>query len=183
MICDECQKRPTKVHITRIVNGQKTNLSLCEECAKKYQKYFSPSPNPEQSFSIHKFLAGLLDEDFEEGVPLEFQTEDKCPKCGLTYGEFSVHGRLGCGQCYQTFKTRIDPLLEKIHGNNVHVGKLPGQVASAIYEEDIQADETQQELGKLRSELQALVAEERFEEAATVRDRIREIEAQIEGTS
>ena len=74
----------------------------------------------------------------------------------------------------------MDPLLEKIHGNNVHVGKTP---LTVLEEEKKTRDPEEEELDKLRSELQVLVAEERFEEAAIVRDKIRELEARIEGTS
>lgn len=180
MICDECQKRATKVHITRIHNGQKTKLSLCEECAKKYEKHFSLGPNPEQAFSIQKFFAGLLDDDFEGGFSLQPQVEMSCEKCGLGYKDFLLHGRLGCSDCYGTFRNRIDPLLEKIHGNNLHLGKVPGNLVDV---NDKPENQELKELDSLRSELQVLIAEERFEEAVTVRDRIREIEAKIEDTS
>lgn len=190
MLCDECHKRPVKVHITRIINGQKTKLNLCEECAQKYQKFFTPGPGFGQSFSITKFLAGLLDDELEGGVSLETQQELKCPKCGLSYADFSVHGRLGCGECYNTFRSRIDPLLEKIHGSNTHYGKVPNRINIfnvGTAEEDRtgndRTDNKLRELDRLRSRLQFLVDRERFEEAATVRDKIRELEAQIEGTS
>jgi protein arginine kinase activator len=182
LICDECQKRPVKVHITRIVNGQKTKLNLCEECAGKYQKFFTP-PNIGQNFSITKFLAGLLDDDLGGEVPFQPQTEISCPKCGLSYDDFSVHGRLGCGECYETFKTRIGPLLDKIHGNNKHVGKTPLHALRGDIGIKDSQDPLETKLNGLRSKLQELVEEERFEEAAAVRDEIRELEAQIEGAS
>lgn len=186
MLCDECQKRPTKVHITRIVNGKKTTLNLCEDCAQKYQKFLSPGLDPGQSFSIHKFLAGLLDDEFETSFS-KGQRELKCPKCGLSYTDFSVHGKLGCGECYDTFREKIEPLLEKIHGSSVHTGKHPHN-AEVFDTEDLKVAENKKSLGEaklagLRRELQTLVAEERFEEAAGVRDRIRKLESQIEGTS
>jgi protein arginine kinase activator len=178
LICDECKKRPTKVHITHIVNGHKTKLSLCEECAQKYQKKI---PNmADANFAVHKFLAGLLDEELDMGVSPRVKPETTCPGCGLTYADFSAHGRLGCGECYNAFQNKIDPLLVKIHRRNVHAGKFPQAVSGEEFTEEAH---THKELERLRSELQMLVDEERFEEAATTRDRIRELESQIEGTS
>ena len=179
MICDECKKRPTTVHIAQIVNGHKTQLSLCEECAKKYQKNISTGIG-DASFSIHKFLAGLLDEEVDKGVAPRVKADTTCSGCGLTYADFSAHGRLGCGQCYDAFQRKIDPLLVKIHRKNVHAGKFPQVVVDEELSEEVHAH---RELDRLRSELQVLIDEERFEEAATVRDRIRELEGQIEGTS
>lgn len=179
MICDECKKRPTKVHITRIINGEKTKISLCEECADKYRKkpLFGTG---EANFTIQKFLAGLLDEEIDKDISPRVRPETTCTGCGLTYADFSAHGRLGCGECYTNFARKIDPLLVKIHRKNVHSGKVPRSMPGEDLTQEVQAHK---ELDRLRRELQLLVEEERFEEAATTRDRIRELEAQLNSTS
>jgi len=179
LICDECKKRPTTVHITHIVNGHKTKLNLCEECAKKYQTKI-PTGFGDTNFAVHKFLAGLLDEELDKGISPRVKPDTTCPGCGLTYADFSAHGRLGCGECYDAFQRKIDPLLVKIHRKNVHSGKFPQAVVDEEFTEELRV---YKELERLRNELQMLVEEERFEEAATTRDRIRELEAQIEGKS
>jgi len=175
MLCDECGKRPAKVHITKIINNNKTKLDLCEECANKYQKQHSFSFGIEPAFSIHNFLAGLLDDDFDmgQGVTIPAAADLRCGKCGLTFREFSKVGRLGCDRCYEIFRHKIEPLLARIHGNSVHAGKIPKHMGENIrYKKEIE---------DLRNELQSLVAEERFEEAAEVRDRIRDLEAKLKG--
>ncbi len=35
MLCQECRRRPATVKITTILENQKTELHLCEECARK----------------------------------------------------------------------------------------------------------------------------------------------------
>ncbi len=179
MLCDECKKRPTKVHITRIINGQKSKISLCEDCAEKY-KMKQPFGGDEANFSIQKFLAGLLDEEVDKTISPRVRPETSCSGCGLTYADFSAHGKLGCGQCYTAFERKIDPLLTKIHRKSVHAGKVPHSEPSEDLTQDVQAH---QELERLRRELQLLVKEERFEEAATTRDRIRTLETQLDSTS
>ncbi len=178
MICDECQQRPVTVHLTRIANNRKTELHLCEDCAKKYQKQFSAGFD--HNFSIHKFLAGLLDEELTESPALEPVV--KCSMCGLTYGDFSKHGRLGCGRCYDTFRNKIDPLLERIHGSSVHSGKVAGSKSRQDAGNEKESGRIQ-EIERLRGELQSLVVQELFEEAAEVRDRIKELESSTGSTS
>ena len=35
MLCSNCGKNNANVHYTQIINGKKTEYSLCEDCAKK----------------------------------------------------------------------------------------------------------------------------------------------------
>lgn len=35
MICQECNERPASVHFTKVVNGEKTVIQLCEHCAQE----------------------------------------------------------------------------------------------------------------------------------------------------
>jgi len=175
VLCDECGERPATIHITKIVNNNRTKLNLCDQCAQKYQtQHFSFSFEP--TFSIHKFLAGLLDEDFDIGQGIKIPKTDaglKCNKCGMTYAEFTRNGRLGCGECYETFRPKLKPLLNRIHGSSTHTGKIPKHLGENI--------RYKRELEDLRRELKNLVAEERFEEAAVVRDKIRELEKKVQG--
>ena len=177
LLCDDCKKRPAKVHITKIINNSKTKLNLCEECARDYQKQHSLGFSLEPSFSLHKFLAGLLDEDFDAGQGVSFAQPQQatCEKCGLTAEEFVKSGRLGCSMCYETFRRRLEPLLARIHGNTKHTGKVP-----ECAEENIRYRKT---LDNLRRELQIQVSEEKYEEAAVTRDKIRELESKIQGLS
>ncbi|NLO89051.1 MAG: hypothetical protein GX088_01755 [Clostridia bacterium] len=173
MLCDECGKRPARVHITKIVNDKRTKLDLCEECAQKHKtQHFGFSFEP--TFSIHSFLAGLLEDEFGTGVTVPMaETGLVCDMCGMSFAEFSRNGRMGCGQCYETFREKLKPLLKRIHGHYAHTGKIPKQLGENI--------RYKRELESLRRELETLVAEERFEEAAVVRDRIRELERRVQG--
>jgi len=48
-----------------------------------------------------------------------------CPKCNSTYKRFREVGRLGCSECYSTFENQLAPIIQKIHGYNEHIGKVP----------------------------------------------------------
>ncbi|GIW48848.1 MAG: hypothetical protein KatS3mg079_324 [Caloramator sp.] len=35
MLCQRCNQKDANVHITKVINGVKTELHLCDECAKQ----------------------------------------------------------------------------------------------------------------------------------------------------
>lgn len=160
MLCDICGKNPATVHLTEIIDEQMTELHLCEQCA--HQK----SMQMEQQFGLSDLLAGLT--EFEKPSIKKEVIALKCPSCQLTYADFRKIGRLGCGECYTTFKKYLAPLLKKIHGSSQHLGKTPTKVEKVIKKKlDIQ---------ELRYKLQKAIEAEAFEEAAKIRDQIREME-------
>lgn len=160
MLCDLCSKNPATVHLTEIVDNQIKELHLCEECARQ------KSLQMEQEFGLADLLAGLS----EFGKPKEQKEiiKLKCPVCNLTYADFKKIGRLGCSECYNTFRRYLSSLLKRIHGSNKHFGKSPVKLAKVSKKKiDIQ---------ELRNKLQKAIELEEFEEAAKLRDQIKELE-------
>ena len=90
--------------------------------------------------------------------------ERKCPSCHMRSSDFRKTSRLGCATCYRTFAGELAPILEDMHRGDRHTGKVPRN-AAVIREEE------------LRLQLEEAVAAQRFEEAARIRDAIRELEA------
>ena len=110
-----------------------------------------------------------MDPDSEsEASILEELDQKLCPNCGIAFKEFRALGRLGCPHDYVVFEDELLPLLENIHGETTHVGKIPKRSP--------QASQLQFQLIKLRNELRTSVEEERYEDAARIRDSIRRIE-------
>ncbi len=166
MLCQECNKAPATVHLTRIVKDKKTEVHLCQQCAsEKGELEFAF----EHKFPIHHFFAGMLDFDgLETPVGIPGTTKIQCNNCGLTYAQFSQIGRLGCSDCYGSFGDKLGSLLRRIHGSTRHTGKVPQRSGSAI--------KVKKELEQLRKEMQQKIADEEFEEAARIRDQIRVLE-------
>jgi protein arginine kinase activator len=160
MLCDLCGKNQATVHLTEIIDDQMSELHLCEECARK------KSIQMEQQFGLSDLLAGLA-----EFAKPEEETEAavvRCSNCGLSYRDFKKIGRLGCSECYSSFSKYLMPLLKKIHGSTRHVGKAPHKVAARIKQKV--------DINELRLRLQNAIEKEEFEEAARLRDKIRELE-------
>ncbi|MDD5060127.1 MAG: UvrB/UvrC motif-containing protein [Candidatus Omnitrophica bacterium] len=164
MLCDICGKNPATVHLTEIIDEQMNELHLCEDCAR------NKSQAMEQQFGLSDLLAGMADfqkpaTEKEEAVNL------KCQACGLTYADFKKIGRLGCGECYNVFRKYLAPLLKRIHGSNQHIGKTP-----LISKPAVKTDKNKAGLQELKISLQEAIQREAFEEAARLRDMIKELE-------
>lgn len=161
MLCDICGKNPATVHLTEIIDEQMNELHLCEECARQ------KSAQMEQQFGLSDLLAGMA--EFEKpSKEVEDAKSVKCSNCGLTYADFRKIGRLGCGGCYSSFKKYLAPLLKRIHGSTQHLGKSPLKIAKTPRKKI--------DLQELRNELQKAIEMEAFEEAAKIRDQIKEME-------
>jgi protein arginine kinase activator len=166
MICQECNKRQASLHFAKIVNGEKTEFHICEQCAKEKGEYF-PGTN---SFSIHQLLSGLL--HFEQPLKTESEAKPSCEKCGMTYEQFTQVGRFGCANCYKSFESKLGPILKRVHsGNHTHAGKLPERIGGGI--------QLQRQIETLKEELKGLIEQEEFEKAAELRDEIRLLEKQM----
>lgn len=171
MLCDECQKEPACVHITKIINQQKIEKHLCEQCAQKSGEIIGKSVNNVlgSKFSLHDFLKEMFNYSVPENA--RQMLEPVCSTCGLSYSEFSRSGKFGCSTCYQAFAGQLEPLIRRIHGTAAHTGKAPkrGGVFFSI----------KQRITHLRKELAECVSKEEYEQAAELRDEIKLLEKQL----
>jgi len=163
MICEICGQREASVHVTEIESGQLRETHMCEECARKQgDKTGGP-------FSWADLLAGLASAVSESVV----DPAVRCPVCGRGYADFRKTGRLGCSDCYSTFEDGLIPVIRRVHGATTHTGRCPTCRAS---------DNTGvTNLSELRRRLREAVANEEYEEAARLRDTIKEMENKLEG--
>jgi len=165
MLCQICKKNVATVRYTEIVDGEATEINICQECAQKEDKEISPH------FGAPS-LANLGSQNLT--VPLSMANMNSvCDMCGETYFDLVHSGQLGCPQCYETFRTSLKPLLERAHGATQHVGKVPkGRTASP--------NVARVKLMRYRGLLQKAVHDERYEDAARLRDLIKAVESGIE---
>jgi protein arginine kinase activator len=171
MICQECGKKQATLHFTKIINGEKTEFHICEVCAREKGELIPGTPN---GFSIHNLLSGLLNFEPPTGASLDKKVSaERCEQCGLTFSQFSKIGRFGCSSCYKYFSNRLDPIFKRVHGNVVHVGKIPQRSGNRI--------KNKRDLEQLKRELQKRIENEEFEQAAKIRDKIRDLEKKVSG--
>ena len=176
MLCDNCGKREANVRYTENINGRKKELHLCEECSEKLGVGNFDFNMP---IDFSSFFGGLL-EDFgkTDFMPLfnEIKTL-KCDNCGYTFEDIVNTGRLGCGNCYDVFEDRMDPILKKLQGANRHNGRL-GKISNnkVKFDNTEKSNNIKNELESLQDELKKAIKEERYEDAAKIRDKIKKEE-------
>jgi protein arginine kinase activator len=156
--CSLCEKQEVTVVITTIdKDGQVLELALCKECAAKK----GVGEIKKTKLSAQEILTELQEKISEEDHHLI------CTNCGLSYADFRRQGRLGCEDCYESFASKLEPIIKRIHGTTQHAGKTITNSKKKI---------TQQfEIRKLRLTLQNAIEKEDYEKAANIRDQIRKI--------
>ena len=153
MLCDSCKQNEAVIHRIVVINGKKLERHLCAQCAKS---------SGGLTFKLPTF-AELMDIASTEP---EDQDEPACA-CGMTLSKFRETGLLGCPQCYQTFRAALAPIIEGSQGGrSQHMGTRP-----------VYGTPAQNELDKLRGALRAAIETEDYEQAAQLRDQIRDMEA------
>lgn len=159
-MCMICKQREARVHLTQIDQGKIKKVDLCEQCAKE------KGVDDPTGYALADLLLNL-------GKPIEAtrstSTVSSCKSCGLTATDFKKSGRLGCPDCYATFKDILSGLLESMHRGTRHTGKRPGAGHPPVVASD--------QLTLLQQQLAEAIAVENYEEAARIRDRIKALKS------
>lgn len=156
--CENC-KNPCTIHLTQIVDGVMHKVDLCANCPN------AKNVDDPTGFSIADQLLGL-------GAGEEMGAGDSvCPTCGFTQSDFKKLGRLGCADCYETFEEGLSSLLRNMHRGIEHKGKAPAKLRKQL--------ERAGKLEDLKKNLASAVQEERYEEAASLRDKISKLQVEI----
>lgn len=157
MLCQRCGKNTATTHIKTIINGKVTEQSLCGYCAAK--DGFS-------SNSFSNILASMLGSTLASS---SIMAENRCECCNSTFARIAETGKVGCANCYKQFGEELLPYLKRIHGSVIHTGKTPGSKQLVVAKNE-------NSISELKTKLASLVAAEKYEDAAIVRDEIKRLE-------
>jgi protein arginine kinase activator len=166
-LCESCETEPATVHVVKIDGGEIRHSHLCPNCAEE------AAEEPQAAaviFAVPADVAGLVGRLAEKGLEEQRERADDglaCGVCGTTSHDLEETGLVGCPACYDTHAAIIDLLLDKGLGPRLHQGKVPRQVPASLL--------LRREIRRLERMLQELIEDERFEEAASVRDRLLEL--------
>jgi len=162
--CDICGKFEAQMKVRQVdKDGKQSEVEVCVECAR--QRGFSEA----EKVKIH--VAEVLSE-----MKQDVKDDDRkvlCPSCGMSYADFKRLGRLGCAQCYDSFRERLEPLVRRLHGAVQHVGK-----STTTGRKHAQERMNRQ---RLTEELDQAIKNEDYEKAAAVRDQMRRLETNARG--
>ena len=119
-------------------------------------------------------LYDLFSDFFDDGFKLFINEPQRsvpnayCPKCNMSLAQFSKSGKLGCPACYEAFRPYLNEVLKSIHANTEHTGKISKNANEKI--------KLRRELESLKKELADAIEKQDFENAATIRDKIKALE-------
>jgi len=187
MQCDVCKQKKATVFLTQIIKGEMQKVNLCEGCSKE-KGVTDPT-----GFALADVLLG-----FAHGEKLENQPQERsCSACGMPQTTFRKTGRLGCAKCYTVFGEGLDNLLKAMHKGTRHTGKAPAgrTPAAPVPPPVVKASASprtatvaktppalpslESRLSEMRTQLDAAIAEENFEDAARLRDEIRRLQSTV----
>jgi protein arginine kinase activator len=189
MIC-ECGQREATIHEVTIQNGTRVERHLCEQCASKLG--VSTDPHVPISQLISNYIMGknmavpsVGSEDKRKPTKGFAPASVPCVSCGMGFKDFKEHGLTGCPSCYESFKSRLGPLIARAHeGGEQHIGKVPRRALSLLSDSTDPkrlenliggASEREQRLEHVRTQLAAAVRHEDYEHAALLRDELTRI--------
>ena len=184
MKCQNCGKNEANIRYTQIINGVKKEIALCSECAAKLGIDFMETPDFPINFK--SFLGDFFNDYAENEFLPEMATEPvKCKNCGMTYDEFIKTGMFGCENCYDTFRNPINSLLKNLHGTSKHIGRgyknniktsnINIKNSEKISDKQKEVSKEEIKIEELNRQLEKAIKEERYEDAAKIRDQIKEM--------
>jgi protein arginine kinase activator len=167
MKCDFCDQKAT-VFLTQLVEGQMKKVCLCEACAEE-RGVTDPT-----GFSLGDVLfSGMLG---ASGVASEMTSPPtarlgngkQCATCGFLIDDLKRVRRFGCSDCYATFREEVSQMIRGMHKGTSHIGKVPEGLMAMQFKN--------QRLEELRGRLDQAISAESYEEAAGIRDEIRNLD-------
>lgn len=160
MLCDKCGKNEATVHMMQNINGQVSEINLCSECAKQAESAWGFHP-----FDMNDIFQSFFDTGsiFTSSLP-----SLACKTCSTTLDSFKKTGLLGCPDCYDSLRQDIEPIISTMHGSTEHKGQRPEGEANPESTKENKVE-------MLNAQLQQAIAEERYEDAAKIRDEIKQM--------
>ena len=168
MLCEKCKKNNATFFFEEIINGRKSSLSLCPACAAELKKSGELKDTDELFNTFSPFDDSIFGGLFSSFGQKQLSSVKSCPSCGSTLNDFKKTGKAGCADCYTTFSAELEATIRSIHGSATHSGKVPTK--------EKEKNQKANELKELRNELKIAIEKEEFEKAASLRDKIREME-------
>lgn len=163
MNCEKCGKNEASVFVRQNINGKTSEHHLCASCAGSIINTGGAQLTGFDMANPIGYLTNVFPQIKYNAAP----PTRACPVCGTSLGEILHKGKVGCSECYRAFKSELLPTLSSIHGNVNHIGKIPQNLNTKI--------SAKRKIENLQAKLRDKILEQDFEEAAKLRDEIKQL--------
>lgn len=168
MICEKCKEREAVLNLSQMIDGEITDIWLCEKCVKKFGRtIFNDITGDRENYASFNNLLSIIFEDI--GKKKE-KAKIQCSKCGTTLKDIENRRLIGCEECYKIFEKDITKMVEKNNTYNEHKGEIPNRLGEKIKNKRI--------IRELEKELEIAIAIEAYEKAAKLRDEIKSLKGE-----
>lgn len=181
MLCDSCKKNEANIFFKALVNNETTKMNLCETCARDkgiFSGEWGSGPFANAAFGLPETITGWplhgAQELAKAFITSSKPAQTKCSNCATTYNAFKDSGFAGCAGCYEAFYPAMQAIIKKIHGSNIHTGRIYGKKQPGTEKITV----LNENLALLKKELDVALKQEAYEKAAVLRDKIHEMERQ-----
>jgi protein arginine kinase activator len=172
--CEVCGEEAATVHLLRVEGGAVTHSHLCHACAQNMAEQ-------NEGMALVLALPQVLKQPSKD--PAEKRDARRlaeagrrtCEVCGTTMSDLKESGLVGCAHCYEVFAEYLESAVVGQAEEAGHLGKVPQRGS--------EGDSVRHEISRLERMLRELVECERFEEAASVRDRLNELSREQGGAA
>lgn len=180
MLCENCHLNEAEVKLTVKSKNGTSEKWVCPVCAQgenpwnqNYTSHHQYQYDIEEAFVVKQILQHLATKHGIDFQNVAFQEEKQCPTCHMTLKDIAHVGKFGCAQCYATFKDDIIDIVRRVQGGQYeHVGKTPHSSHQKLA--------IKKQIEEKSQYLNVLIDEQKFEEAALVRDEIKALKQQSE---
>ena len=182
MLCESCGQN-AQLNYTEVVGGEKQSRPLCTDCARQRGLYLdadfepgAPPPPAPPSIQLTQVTATFTSVPLAAGPDLAPAAPRRCQGCGTNLVSLRKTGRVGCPECYDTFREHLEPLLRRVHGKVRHCDATTPEPRVESGEQRLRRAR------QLQRELTEAIHCEDFERAAHLRDEIRQLGHQRSGS-
>jgi protein arginine kinase activator len=166
IVCD-CCGAPATVYLMQVSNGSAARINLCAGCARE-KGVVDDSGSPADALLRNDIFPAMA--VARDAFPLV------CESCGFSGPNLAERKLLGCDRCYETFGELLEPILKRLQRGSTHCGKRPLTQVIAIPSTPAKVPREREGLPRSPRDLETLlrlaIAEERYEDAARIRDRL-----------
>lgn len=176
MICDFCKNNIATVHLIRVQNDNVEKVNICLECAKDFSFFSEDDFYKDLNKILYRIFqsdGGRVD-DYKSKKTLKnlkIKKNRSCSFCSMDLKKIKKLGRMGCPHCYNEFKSVLLPIIKTIHEDMEYRGKIPENTSRQV--------KLEKSISDLKNRIKNEIFIENFEEAARIRDKIKQLEKNI----